>query len=268
MSDLSFIEKSKIEKLLGMGSGYVLDFSNRTFQEFVGDSVGLDIFDKKYDYSTGSKANRLRAFWNVESNHLVGKIIKDLVEYARESSGSHSDSLLDVSQIAERLFEGAPALDMLNDAPELGERTSKALIKSLRLSIANNEPESAIDRLHTYVIKYMRFVCQKRGIETGRDKPLHSLVGEYVRHLKLTGLIESEMTERILKSSIAIMEAFNRVRNEHSLAHDNPVLNYNESLLIFNHVVSAIRFVESIERPAPVVEPAPDVALATDELPF
>jgi hypothetical protein len=47
MSDLTFVEKEKFEKLLGMASGYVLDFSDRTFGEFVSDSTGRDIFDSK-----------------------------------------------------------------------------------------------------------------------------------------------------------------------------------------------------------------------------
>ncbi|WP_202393903.1 hypothetical protein [Flavobacterium sp. HBTb2-11-1] len=59
MADLSIQEKAKIEKFLGMGSGYVADFSDRTFQEFVGAVTGLDIDDPKYHYSSNSKANRL-----------------------------------------------------------------------------------------------------------------------------------------------------------------------------------------------------------------
>jgi hypothetical protein len=55
------------------------------------------------------------------------------------------------------------------------------------------------------------------------------------------------MTERILKSSISVMEAFNRVRNEQSFAHDNNVLNYAESMLIFGHVTSSIRFIKTLE---------------------
>jgi hypothetical protein len=56
------------------------------------------------------------------------------------------------------------------------------------------------------------------------------------------------VTERILKSSIAVLEAFNKVRNDQSFAHDNPILNYNESLLIFNNVANAIKFIESVEQ--------------------
>jgi hypothetical protein len=66
--------------------------------------------------------------------------------------------------------------------------------------------------------------------------------------MKATGAIESEMTERILKSSIANMEAFNHVRNNQSFAHDNKVLKYSEAMLIFGHVTSSIRFIEELEK--------------------
>ncbi len=54
MSDLTSIEKMKIEKYLGMSSGYVLDFSNRTFQEFILENIGVDIYDDKYEYARGA----------------------------------------------------------------------------------------------------------------------------------------------------------------------------------------------------------------------
>ena len=56
------------------------------------------------------------------------------------------------------------------------------------------------------------------------------------------------MTLRILKSSISTLEAFNDVRNNRSLAHDNPILNHDEALLIFNHVASSVRFLTSLQR--------------------
>jgi hypothetical protein len=59
------------------------------------------------------------------------------------------------------------------------------------------------------------------------------------------------MTSRILKSSISTLEAFSDVRNNQSLAHDNPILNYDEALLIFNHVASSIRFLSAIQSRLP-----------------
>jgi len=81
MSNLTFLEKRKFEQLLGMESGYVLDFTNRTFAEFVLDSTGRDIYDSRYDYASGSKANRLRAFWQKEENSVVGKLMSDMLDY-------------------------------------------------------------------------------------------------------------------------------------------------------------------------------------------
>lgn len=75
---------------------------------------------------------------------------------------------------------------------------------------------------------------------------MHSIFGEYVKRLRDASHLESLMTERILKSSISVLEAFSHVRNNKSLAHDNPILNYEESLLIFNHVASSIRFIKSL----------------------
>jgi hypothetical protein len=85
MSDLTFAERRKFEQLLGMSSGYVLDFTNRTFAEFVLDSTGHEIFDSRYEYASGSKANRLRAFWQKESNSVVGKLMGDMLDYHGET---------------------------------------------------------------------------------------------------------------------------------------------------------------------------------------
>ena len=87
MSDLTFTEKTNLEKLFQMGGGYVLNFSNRTLAEFVVESIGRDIYDAKYNFASGSKANRLCALWTQEPNHLVGKLVHDLLEYCRPIPG-------------------------------------------------------------------------------------------------------------------------------------------------------------------------------------
>ncbi len=247
MSNLTLIEKRKLESLFGMGSGYVLDFTDRTFQELVLDSTGQNIFDAKYHYASGSKANRLRAFWSKEPDHVVGKLISDLLDYCKEFNTHSAQDSYECSLIAERLLQNAPVQDIEAIVPNAGGKDFEVLAKSVRDSIGMNEPESGLDRLHTFVVKYVRTLCEKHGITTDRNKPLHSLFGEYIKSLKKSGLIESEMAERILKSSISILEAFNQVRNERSFAHDNPVLSYSESLLIFNNVASSIRFIAAVE---------------------
>jgi hypothetical protein len=85
MSNLTFTEKRKLEQLLGMKTGYVLDFSDRTFAEFVSDATGRNIFDERYNYASGSKANRMRAFWQKEDNATVGKLLGEMLNYSEES---------------------------------------------------------------------------------------------------------------------------------------------------------------------------------------
>ncbi|HUU82994.1 MAG TPA: abortive infection family protein [Phycisphaerae bacterium] len=252
MSDLTFIERTKLERQLQMGGGYVLDFSNRTFAEFVAESTGRDIYDATYDLASGSKANRLRAFWAQEPNHLLGKLITDLLEYSRPAADDPESarSFEECQRIAARLLHSAPVDAIEAITPEGTERGFEALARAVRDSIEKNEPEAGLDRLHTFVTKLIRTLSERRGVTNDKNKPLHSVFGEYVKTLRSAGLIESDMTERILKSSISTLEAFNRVRNDRSLAHDNPTLSYDESLLIFNHVCSAVRFVRALEKRA------------------
>ena len=80
MNSLTHIEKQRLERELGMGSGYVLDFSNRTFEEFFREVVGIQIYDTRYDYGSGSKANRMRAFWQVATDDELIRLLKGLLE--------------------------------------------------------------------------------------------------------------------------------------------------------------------------------------------
>ena len=64
-----------------MASGFVLDFTNRSFADFVLDSTGRDIYDATYDHGSGSKANRMRKFWHKEPNSVVAKLMGDMIDY-------------------------------------------------------------------------------------------------------------------------------------------------------------------------------------------
>jgi hypothetical protein len=256
MSDLKSTERLLLEKFLGMESGYVLNFSNKTFQAFVLETSGIDIYDAKYDYSSGSKANRLRAFWKTEPNYVVGKLISDLLSYQIKSKIAFMLETTEAEQrlydeccrIAERLKQESMVEHVEAIKPNIDEKNFSVLAKSIRECIKNNEPETALDRLHTFLVKYLRQLCEKYNIPYAKDEPLHSLFGKYVKHLTNNKLLESKMTERILKYSIHVLEAFNEVRNTQSFAHDNPILNYDESILIFANVSSTIKFIESVEK--------------------
>jgi hypothetical protein len=105
MADLTFLEKQRFEKLFGMGSGYVLRFSDKTFREFVYGTTGRNIYDEKYNYASGSKANRLRAFWSEESNALAGKLLNDMLQLLGEEKPEvrNSEAYQQCSEVVRRL---------------------------------------------------------------------------------------------------------------------------------------------------------------------
>ena len=78
MSSLTETEKRYFEELFGMRSGYVLDFTDRTFSEFVRSTVQLNIDDPKYGAT--SKAKRLRSFWEQVPDAAVGGILGELLK--------------------------------------------------------------------------------------------------------------------------------------------------------------------------------------------
>lgn len=81
MSDLKTIDKQILESLFDMKEGYILDFTDRTIGEFFEDELNIDFFDEKFNYASGSKANRMRGFWKKADNKSVGKSIFKMIEY-------------------------------------------------------------------------------------------------------------------------------------------------------------------------------------------
>lgn len=80
MSSLSGAEKPYLEKLLGMSSGFVLDFTDSTFGEFFrGHKVNIHDLKYQTDGRT-SKAKKMRSFWEQESDVLVGAVLGDMLD--------------------------------------------------------------------------------------------------------------------------------------------------------------------------------------------
>lgn len=249
MSSLTSRDRRCLEPFLDMGSGLVLNFSDRTMGEFFQEQVGLNIYDEKYQFKGTSKAKRMRAFWELESDHTVARSLVALIEWGEEFRCLPDDpqQRAAVEAIVARLKLSSPEPEVDAFTASVNALDFTAAAKHIRAAIEANEPATALDRVHVFMMKFLRTLCERRGITVTREKPLHSLMGEYVKHLRGAGQIESEMTERILKTSISNLEAMNTVRNDQSLAHDNPMLNHDEAVLIVSHIGGLVRFLKTIE---------------------
>ena len=80
MSRLKAHEKVVFERLFDR-DGYVLDFNNQTYAEFFREN-GIDIDNDKYQFNGTSKMKRLRAFWEIEPDDVVEKVMEALLQYA------------------------------------------------------------------------------------------------------------------------------------------------------------------------------------------
>lgn len=78
MANIEYVERDCFEELFGMRTGYVLDFTNRGFQEFVFEKIHLDIYAK---YQGLSKAKILRKIMSDYDNVTVGKLLLELMRY-------------------------------------------------------------------------------------------------------------------------------------------------------------------------------------------
>ncbi len=103
MSSLTDVEKRYLETLLGMGSGWVLDYSDATFGQLF-NRFKIDIHAQKYQAYGTSKAKKLRSFWEQEPDALVAPILSELLA-AYEAMSDLKGAALDV-----RLLEKCTAI--------------------------------------------------------------------------------------------------------------------------------------------------------------
>lgn len=247
---------------------YKLPFDNKKFLDIIGRKLQRqnksnilrllkdayisidDLGTSYYVYGAGRwDAKGIRIKFYVKENNLpsldnkqIEKIIFDICD-----STIPSDVGYDIKSICfeEDYYEKSKDNEELSN--NISEESFEVLANSIKLSIDDGQPALALDRLHTYMIKYVRRLCDEHNIVYERDEPLNSCYGRYVKFIIAEGKIESEMSKAILKTAISILDKFNYVRNNKSYAHDNDVLNKDESMFIYKSVVNIVDFIEIVE---------------------
>lgn len=97
--DIKAVDLKLISDLFG--DGYVMDFTNRTFQEFFQNEIGVNIYDDDYLIDGGiSKGKRLRSFLQKAQKVALIKALHGLWEYRTAFLAGQDDP---VQQSGERL---------------------------------------------------------------------------------------------------------------------------------------------------------------------
>lgn len=254
MVQIKRTELRRFDDVFGMGSGYVLDFSDRTMSEWFEDELGVDIDDERYRQRGTSKANRLRCFIETEPAPVVARMLRKLWDY-REAKGWASYGREEALIAADKtwLFDlihrlegdaAAPATDALETFAR--DETLEELVQAIRRDADAGKPGAALDRLHTYCMKKFSHLLATRGSIPDREEPLHSRVGKYVKLLEAERTLRP-ITKQIMKNCIGIFQSYNDVRNNASFAHDNALIEAQEARFIFDTVIAMLRFVRAVE---------------------
>ncbi len=253
MADLKRSEISLIERFVAWprGLGYVLDFSDRTFQEFFEDEFRIDIFVPAYEERGGSKRHRLVGFCLKEAPTIVARVLRALADERRRlataSKTPPDDDLEDRFDALVNAIEthgNRPSTDALYRYEQ--DRTLDELVADLQRTLDSNKPEAALDHLHTYCMRKFAYLLSLRGIGCTENEALHARFGKYRRCvIGETDLHES--SDLALKAAISVLQKFNDVRNHRSLAHDSVILGHHEARYIFDVVTALLRFIRSHE---------------------
>jgi hypothetical protein len=201
-----------LDDLFGMGGGYVLDFSNKTFAEFFSEELGINIDDPRYDAEGTSKGKRLRYFLKNADPQLRIRTLLALWEY-RETNRrrrGEAESLPNAEEefysLIERLGGRRPAEKKRVQAPEAAEvdPSRTEALKNELLTLSRLEPGP---RGYAYE-RFLKNLFDAHGLAA---RAAFRLVGEQIDGSFQLGnetyLLEAKWTN--LPVGVAELRAFN-----------------------------------------------------------
>jgi uncharacterized protein (TIGR02391 family) len=246
MADLNTLDKKVLEKLFKMEEGYVLDFTNRSFREFFRDDLKIDIYNEKYNYETGSKANRLRAFWSIANNKLVGKSILRLIEYIETQLALDNFSRSNFPEkriraggkVAQKLLSGNT--ENINGVTISQASFKKGSIKiSLRDEIFDHVQKFLTSgHYFTAVEEAYKIVREKLRNITGEEKATNAFKKE--NYKKIFGHLPKDAREEDFFRGIKFLHmALQFLRNEKSHTPANKI---NKNLAIHYIALASLAF--------------------------
>ena len=252
MSHFSLADREILEDLFDMRTGFVLNLTNYSLQQLIRESAGIDIYASPGYEEYCSKAWKIRTIWNNESDRTIGIVNKALLEYAEhyhykqgkldEYKSKLIKMMLDKSQ---ELIDNAVVIVL----PVDNDISLDILLEDINADLKRGHPELAVDRLHTFSIRYLREICAKNDIPTaganGNKYALHSLIGMLCKKYEKDGIRPFAVST--LKCCISIFENYNNLRNDSSYAHDNPIINKDDALLSISVITDILKYIDSIE---------------------
>jgi len=239
-SDIKIIEDIILSKTKE-GKGFIWNFSNSDFENFINSSTGKKIYDEKYSLNGTSKMKRLKEFFRLEDDISSVKILKDLKVYGKTKRKLSKENIIFFEKCIKKIDENVKIY--VEDIDFKSISIVNPIIKDIEQKLKDEQYNMAIDRLHTFFTGYIKYLCSKNKINVD-NKSLKSLYGQYLKFLYENKKMNDGITKTILTSSNKLMEDFDYVRNNLSPAHFNEIISNVEAEFICNHVLNIFKFLQ------------------------
>lgn len=229
MSSISPAERRRLEKLFEMSGGYVLDFTDTTFDEFMGECAGVDIHSRRYSAKGTSKAKKLRTFWTLEDDRLVGRCILALVAHWEQTHTGVTDKqstlIRACRSIASRLLSGTTSLDSLRHvASELKAPHLADQIRRVEDGV-DRDPAAAVGAAKELVETVCRTILDERKEPDPGNVEFPKLVRATLKVLKLlpdevpNAAKGAETIKRLLSNLATMSQGLAELRNLYGTRH-------------------------------------------------
>ena len=133
-------------------------------------------------------------------------------------------------------------------SPKITSATVERALKDAENLLQSSGPVSAVDRVHTAIHGYLKAICDEEGIGYASDESLTQLFGlvrERHPRFQPAGPHDPDVV-RILRSTAAILESVNTLRNRASVAHPNEdLLGEAEAILFINSVRTLLHYLDA-----------------------
>ncbi len=227
MSTLTYREKRSLENLLGMSNGYVLSFGDRTFGDLFDEIAGVEIHSEKYQSKGTSKAKKLRAFWEIESDSLVGEVLSVLIHEYQDSPRPNDPQLIaECQEIAQRLLAGGPSFELLTQAAaQFNAAYINRQTARMEDALRKDDPDLAIGTAKELIETCCKTILEQRNVNLLNRADMPDLIKATLKELNLaresvpSDIKGSGVIKRMLSNIGSIANDVDTLRNLYGTGH-------------------------------------------------
>ena len=227
VNSLTEAEKGRFAELLGMGSGYVSNYSDGTFKDLIARTVNIDIDDSKYKNIGTSKAKRLRSFWNQENDYVVRKVLQVLLDGIRpELLNESQQKLIPLCQsTVNRLLATGFQASLNGVSEKIDTPYVSRQIRRMNDALLSGDIELAIGTAKELIETVCKTILEGNGIKFEPFEKIQDLTKKTLKCLNLLpdsvpdSSRGSDIIKELLRSMGTIGKNMSDLRNLYGTGH-------------------------------------------------